>query len=79
MRLTSESPMPWGKKYHGTKMANIPIDYLEWAYSFIVENNLNSTAARDVKIYIDKNRNAITKQIKKENGELLSKQLGNNR
>ncbi len=26
--LTDNSPMPWGKKFKGTKMANIPAWYL---------------------------------------------------
>jgi len=31
MKLTDESPMPFGK-YKGEKMANVPASYLKWIY-----------------------------------------------
>lgn len=65
MKLTDESLMPWGKEHRGKKMANVPASYLDWAYSFIVEKNINSISARDLKIYIDENRDVINEQLKK--------------
>lgn len=64
MTLTDKSPMPWGKKYRGTEMANVPASYLLWAYDFIADNNINSLEARAVKIYVDENRNVIDEQLK---------------
>lgn len=69
MTLTDESPMPWGKEHFGTKMANVPADYLDWAYGFIMDRNLNSTAARDVKIYIDGRRDIIDAELRETESE----------
>jgi len=63
MKLTDESPMLFGKKYKGVKMANVPADYLDWAYGFIIENHINSFTARDLLIYVDENRDIINKEL----------------
>jgi len=69
MILTDESPMPWGQKYRGTKMANVPADYLNWAYDFITENHINSFSARDLLIYIDETRDVIDKDLRETEDE----------
>jgi len=62
MELTDESLMPFGK-YKGEKIANVPATYLDWLYGEMVERGYNSSSARDVKIYIDKNREVINKEL----------------
>lgn len=58
--------MPFGQKFRGARMADIPAWYLDRIYNFIVDKNINSLAARAVKIYIDENRDIIDKQLKEE-------------
>lgn len=66
MELTDESLMPWGK-FKGEKMIDVPTWYLDWLYGEMVEKGYNSTSSRELKIYIDENRDVINKQLKNKN------------
>ena len=54
-RLTDESKMPYGK-HKGTKMADVPADYLMYCY----DNNLMSTLVR---LYVEEYYDAIQKEL----------------
>jgi uncharacterized protein (DUF3820 family) len=53
--LTDNSPMPWGK-YQGTKMANVPAQYL----LNILDQNLCNAP---VKKYILENKEVLEKEV----------------
>lgn len=55
--LTDESLMPWGK-WKGTKMANVPADYLLWLHK---EGKYNAS----VKAYILENLELLKKEANK--------------
>lgn len=57
--LTDESLMPSGK-WKGTKMTNIPADYLMYVYD-------NDMCNRQVREYIESNLDVIKEEIKREN------------
>lgn len=57
-KLEDDSPMPWGK-YAGTKMGNVPADYLLWL-------DKQGYALRDVKEYIDENMDALLSEVEEE-------------
>lgn len=56
--LNDDSLMPWGK-YKGTKMANVPADYLQWLYD-------NDKCSGNVKAYIEDNLDVIELEIKRK-------------
>ena len=56
MKLTDESPMPFGK-YKGDKMANVPASYLMWLYD-------NNKCNAEVREYIKENLDVLRKEIK---------------
>lgn len=62
MALTDESPMAWGKKYAGEKMANVPASYLDW----IKRTWLKTPQNRELFAYIYDNWDAINLELKKE-------------
>ena len=55
MRLTEESPMPFGK-YKGEKMQDVPALYLLWLYE-------NDKCSGYVKQYIQDNQDVLIKEI----------------
>lgn len=58
--LTDESPMPYGKKYKGMTMANVPADYLMWFYL-----NVNRDPfSQPVIDYIKENMDVIKSELK---------------
>ena len=57
MALTDNSLMPYGK-HKGTKMGNVPADYLLWLYD-------NGKCNGDVKAYIVNNHEVLTVQAKR--------------
>lgn len=57
-QLTDETPMPYGA-YKGTKMANVPADYLMWLYD-------NEKANTPVKEYIEENRDILDIEIERK-------------
>lgn len=57
MALTDNSFMPYGK-FKGTKMINVPADYLLWLYE-------NQKCSGDVKAYIVNNHEVLTVQAKR--------------
>jgi uncharacterized protein (DUF3820 family) len=58
MKLTDESPMPWGK-YKGDQMINIPASYLIWCYD-------NGKCSSDVKEYIKDNLDVLNEEVKRQ-------------
>lgn len=58
--LTDESLMPWGK-YKGTKMPNVPDEYLLWLHD---EKKCNG----EVLNYIEDNLDALRKNASKPKG-----------
>ena len=58
MKLTDDSPMPWGK-YKGEKMANVPAAYLLWLYD-------SNQCSKDVKVYIKENYDVLEAEIAAE-------------
>jgi hypothetical protein len=52
--LNDDSPMPWGI-HRGKAMANVPADYLLWAYE-------NEKCDRPVKDYVSYNLDVIKQQ-----------------
>ena len=57
--LTDESLMPFGK-YKGTKMANVPADYLVW----LLNNGCNVGLVAD---YIRDNLDVLNAEIERKN------------
>lgn len=58
--LNDNSEMPFGK-YKGTKMANVPADYLMYLYE---NGDLNGRSGRKVYRYIHNNLDAIKQELK---------------
>lgn len=58
MKLTDESPMPFGK-YAGAKMANVPADYLIWLYD-------NGKTSEQVRQYIEENKDVLDIEIERK-------------
>lgn len=56
MKLTDESPMPFGK-HKGDKMANVPASYLMWLYD-------NNKCNAEVKEYVKDNLEVLQKEIR---------------
>lgn len=56
MKLTDESPMPFGK-HKGDKMVNVPASYLMWLYD-------NNKCNAEVREYIKENLDVLQKEIK---------------
>jgi uncharacterized protein (DUF3820 family) len=56
MKLTDESPMPWGK-FKGKKMIDVPADYLLWLYR-------EDKADGDVLEYINDNYMVLLNEVK---------------
>lgn len=54
MRLTDESPMPFGK-YKGENMEDVPASYLLWLYG-------NNVCSGVVKRYIQDNHDVLIKE-----------------
>jgi uncharacterized protein (DUF3820 family) len=59
MKLTDESPMPFGK-YKDDKMANVPASYLMWLYD-------NNKCNAEVKASIEDNLDVLREEIKLNN------------
>lgn len=55
--LNDDSIMPWGK-YKGTKLGNVPAEYLMWLYE-------NDKCDKAVKEYIEDNLDVIQIEIKR--------------
>lgn len=58
--LSDNDPMPFGK-HQGTKMANVPADYLLWLHD-------NNKCNASVKNYIIRNLNALRKEAPQSKG-----------
>jgi len=58
MKLTDDSPMPFGKEHYGKRMEDVPAQYLLWCYEKIA--NLRA----DVKAYIEDNMHVLVMQAK---------------
>lgn len=58
MKLTDDSPMPFGK-FKGEKMANVPASYLLWIYD-------NDKCSKEVKVYIKDNFDVLEAEITAE-------------
>lgn len=59
--LDDDSIMPWGK-FKGTKMGNIPAEYLLWLYE-------NDKCDEPVREYIEDNLDVIRIEIKRNNAK----------
>lgn len=56
MKLTDNSPMPFGK-HKGTQMANVPASYLIWLYD-------NDKCSVEVREYIEDNLDVLKQEVK---------------
>lgn len=59
--LDDDSIMPWGK-FKGTKMGNVPAEYLLWLYE-------NDKCDEPVREYIEDNLDVIRIEIKRNNAK----------
>lgn len=57
--LKDDSLMPFGQ-YEGMQMADVPASYLIWLYD-------NNKCNQEVKLYIENCKDALYKEIKKNN------------
>jgi uncharacterized protein (DUF3820 family) len=62
-KLTDTTPMPFGIKYKGVPMQDVPVNYLHWYW----ENVSKDLTAGSVSLYIKENLDAL----KKENKDLI--------
>lgn len=56
-KLTDESPMPYGK-HRGTKMGNVPADYLIWLFD-------NNKTTGQLTVYIHENMDSLEKETRR--------------
>ena len=64
MKLTDESPMPFGK-HKGEKMANVPASYLLWLYDeWTAPNPRFGFSSKEVKEYIEDNLDVLKQEAK---------------
>ena len=57
-QLTDDAPMPYGA-HKGTKMANVPADYLIWLYD-------NGKTSEQVRQYIEENKDVLDIEIERK-------------
>lgn len=62
--LRDRSPMPFGKRFKGTAMEEVPVEYLHWIWTETVGNSGNLGLVVD---YIQRNLHAL----KQENEDLI--------
>jgi hypothetical protein len=58
-KLDDNSPMPWGK-FQGTKLVNVPADYLIW----IKDNMKRTISNQNVFDYIHENLDVLQKEVR---------------
>jgi hypothetical protein len=61
--MTDEDVMPFGIKYKGVAMANVPASYLDWIKRTWTKTDKN----RELFKYIYENADAIALELKQEN------------
>lgn len=59
--LTDDTPMPFGVKHRGTKMANVPASYLMWIYESVERDYYSQPVIN----YIKENMDAIKLELNK--------------
>lgn len=62
--LNDTDPMPFGKKYKGIPMEEVPASYLHWIWEEVKVGDVNLQAVRD---YIFRNLNVL----QEENDDLI--------
>jgi len=61
--LTDDDPCPFGKKYKGIPLKDVPVSYLHWVW----ENVKDGPGANELRGYIFENMNVL----KEENEDLI--------
>lgn len=57
--LDDNSPMPFGKKYRGIKMEDVPVSYLHWIWCEVKTGDI---ALQEVRDYIFRNLDALKEE-----------------
>jgi len=66
MIFNDSTPMPFGK-HVGTKLENVPADYLLWMYDNIKEKHVTKRSFNEKELlkYIEDNKDVLIKESKK--------------